>query len=423
MKLRWYAATVCLLAAPHAASATPKYTTLYQFKNGHSGANPQSGLIAGPNGVLYGTTSSSGDNNLEAGTVFALTPPAQRGAKWTLTTLWIFHGGEGASPIGTLLMDQAGALYGTTYTGNKDRQAWGTIFKLSPPADGATRWSFAKLWTLRVDREGANPAAGLVMDDTGALYGTTTLAGEGHGSGWGTVFKLSPPSQQGGTWSYQRLSFFPQNENPGGVPAGPLYRDAGGVLYGTTSFGGRHIGGFGDAFTLSPPQQGGTKWTRTLIAHFGKSDATPEGGLLPGAGGTFYGSTSGLQAGTAGTVYELTPPAQGETKWRTKTLFRFNGSNGATPTGELTADGNGGLYGADFNGGPGGYGTLFHLVPPANGGKQWSLTTLHAFQLVAEKPSALQPNGGLVIDAHGSLYGTAFQDSKYFAGAVFELDP
>jgi len=423
MKIGLYVIAVELLVAAPAAWGNPHYTTLYQFTGRHSGGNPQAGLIADANGNLYGTTSTGGNSEDGAGTVFELTPPAQNGGQWTLTTLWVFHGANGASPAGGLVMDKSGALYGTNSAGSNLGQLWGTVFKLSPPVNGATKWRFEKLWTLRANREGADSDAGLVIDDAGALYGTTSLAGAGHGEGWGTVFKLSPPAQQGGTWSFARLCFFPQNEVAGGQPIAPLYLGAGGALYGTAFSGGRHVGSQGDAFMLTPPQNGGTKWTRTVIARFGEVDSSPAGGLVPGAGGVLYGTASGLGDGTPGAVYELTPPANGAKTWKTQTLFRFNGSNGATPTGALTPDGGGGFYGANFNGGVYGYGTLFHLLPPANGGKKWSLVTLHSFELVANKPSAIQPNGGLLLGGDGALYGTAFQDTKYFSGAVFRLDP
>ncbi len=423
MKFGLFAAAAVLLAATQAASAAPHYTTLYQFTGGASGANPQSGLIADLNGNLYGTTSAGGNSEDGAGTVYELTPPAQQGAKWIFTRLWTFHGADGASPVGGLLMDKSGALYGTTSSGVTNNQLWGTVFKLSPPANGATKWTFEKIWTLRANHDGANPDAGLVMDNNGALFGTTSLAGQGHGEGWGTVFKLTPPAQQGGAWIFDRLCFFPQNEVAGGQPIAPVYLAPNGALFGTAFSGGRHTGSEGDAFMLTPPQNGGTAWTRTVIARFGEFDADPAGGLLPGAGGVLYGTASGFGDRTPGAVYELTPPAHGATRWKTQTLFQFNGSNGATPTGALTADGSGGFYGADFNGGAYGYGTLFHLLPPGNGNKQWSLTTLRDFKLVPDKPSAIQPNGGLLLDAKGSLYGTAFQDTEYFSGAVFRLDP
>ena len=423
MKIGRYVVAFGLVVSAQAACASPQYTTLYQFTGRGSGSNPQAGLIADANGNLYGTTSTGGNNKDYAGTVFELTPPAQNGAKWTLTTLWRFHDGEGASPVGGLVLDKSGALYGTTSSGANVHQLWGTAFKLSPPANGATKWSFERIWIFRANREGAIPDAGLVMDGSGALYGTTSLAGAGHGEGWGTAFKLTPPAQNGGAWTFDRLCFFAQNERAGGQPIAPLYLDQSGNLYGTAFSGGGRAGGDGDAFMLTPPHNGGTAWTRTVIARFGKVDSAPAGGFVPGAGGVLYGTASGLGDGSAGAVYELTPPANGATKWKTTTLFQFNGADGATPFGALTLDGSGGFYGSTFNGGVFGYGTVFHLLPPANGSKKWRLILLHSFELVANKPSAIQPNGGLLLGSDGALYGTAFQDTKYFSGAVFRLDP
>ena len=101
----------------------------------------------------------------------------------TLTTIWSFTGGsDGGEPQqGTLIVDQTGALYGTTYVGGSPGacggSGCGTVFKLSPPMHGQTAWTLTSLWSFSGAGDGANPNAGLIADTDGALYGTTSAGG------------------------------------------------------------------------------------------------------------------------------------------------------------------------------------------------------------------------------------------------------
>jgi hypothetical protein len=131
------------------------------------------------------------------GTVFKLTPPAAGETEWTESVLYRFAGkdGDGLEPFAGLIMDASGALYSTTFTGGVDGN--GTVFELTPPAAGKTKWSESVLYSfpgvLRA-RHGAYPSAGLIMDASGALYGTTDYGGTSSvsTSGYGTVFEVVP---------------------------------------------------------------------------------------------------------------------------------------------------------------------------------------------------------------------------------------
>jgi uncharacterized repeat protein (TIGR03803 family) len=140
-------------------------------------------------GALYGATYSGGVNG--GGTVFKLTPPTS-GGNWTETTLYNFTGGnDGGFLSSSLLFDASGALYGTTeYAGSS---GYGSIFKLTPPTTTGGRWTETVLHTFGGFNasDGAYPAAGLIADASGALYGTTYSGGA---SNDGTIFQLTVPA-------------------------------------------------------------------------------------------------------------------------------------------------------------------------------------------------------------------------------------
>ena len=413
-------------AGIHHAAAAPSYQTIYQFTDGSSGCLPNAGLTAGRHGEFYGVTSLCGNRNAYGGTVFMLTPPAASDTKWHETTLWRFHGPEGEEPDGTLLVGRDGALYGTTYGGPNNRTLFGSVFKLAPPGAQGGAWTYAQIWHFGIGnagRDGVEPTSGLVADETGALYGSTTFGGEGPNSnGAGTVFKLTPPAPAGqGAWAFEKLSSFGAKPRAGSTPFSTLYRDANGVLYGTDSFGG--LSGYGTVFSVTPPAPGQTKWTTQELYEFQAPNATPFSGLVPGPDGALYGMTSGYEARDAGTIFRVAPPANGSSHWTGQTLYQFSGLDGVMPIGNLTPDRHGGFYGTTFLGGSYNQGTVFHVQPNADGHLPWALTKLHTFKFLLTGTQNIQPNGGLVMDAYGALLGTTFQDLRYFAGSVFRLVP
>jgi uncharacterized repeat protein (TIGR03803 family) len=111
-------------------------TVLYSFAGGSEGANPAAGLVIGPDGSLYGTTQYGGSSNL--GTVFRLRSPAKAGKAWTETVLHSFAGGsDGANPVAGLVIGPNGALYGTTTLGGVPYTCGlgpgcGTVFEVTP---------------------------------------------------------------------------------------------------------------------------------------------------------------------------------------------------------------------------------------------------------------------------------------------------
>lgn len=207
---------------------------IYSFTGESDGIGPIGGLTLDSEGNLYGTTDSGGAGNF--GTVYEL---SLSGSSWTETTLHAFSGGYSVSG---LIFDSHGNLYGNTEYGGCCFS--GVVFELSPSGGG---WSYTVLYDFSGEYEG--PAASLVMDSQGNLYGTTVGTGLYNR---GTVFKLSP---SGDGWTYADLHDFTGGSD-GAAPAGTLILDSRGNLYGTASAGGLANGcngyGCGVVFEITP---------------------------------------------------------------------------------------------------------------------------------------------------------------------------
>src|ERR1700685_228283 len=324
--------------------------------------------------------------------------------------LHAFNGRDGVHPVGSLIFDKAGNLYGTTLDGGDDRCECGTVFELSPTASG--KWTRTVLHRF-TGKDGANPFAGLISDAVGNLYGTTWLGGSAGGpcdSNCGVVFALSPGAK--GKWTEKILHEFDGKD--GAAPyAGPIF-DAAGNLYGTTLAGGN--AGMGTVFKLSPGQNG--KWTETVLHSFNGSDgANPYAGVTFDASGNLYGTTFSTANGVS-TVFRLKPGATG--KWIHTVLHTFNGKDGAQAYAGVSVDGQGSLYGATAGGGAYSWGVIYKLSPRTDG--EWTETILHSFNV----EDGANPDAAPVFDATGNLYGTTFQggNSKSCGcGTVFKLSP
>jgi uncharacterized repeat protein (TIGR03803 family) len=324
--------------------------------------------------------------------------------------LHAFNGRDGVHPVGSLIFDTAGNLYGTTLDGGDDRCKCGTVFELSPTANSA--WTRTVLHRF-TGKDGANPFAGLISDAVGNLYGTTWLGGRAASpcdSNCGVVFELSPGTN--GEWTETVLHNF--DDKDGAAPYAALIFDGAGNLYGTTLWGGD--GGMGTVFKLSPGQNG--KWKETVLHSFnGKDGANPYAGVTFDASGNLYGTTFST-TNAVSTVFRLTPGANG--KWTHTVLHTFNGKDGAYAYAGLSVDGQGSLYGATASGGTYGWGVIFKLSPRTDG--QWTETILHSFNV----EDGASPESTPVFDSTGNLYGTTFQgghSKSCGCGTVFELAP
>ena len=323
------------------AGGTWTEQVLHSFGSGTDGKRPLAGVIFDAAGNLYGTTNLGGTS--ASGTVFELTPAG--GGTWTEKVLWSFGTGtDGNGPQAGLIFDAAGNLYGTTFQGGT--YTYGTVFELSPGAGGT--WTEKVLHSFDQNgTDGAFPAAALIFDAAGNLYGTTSGGGT---SNAGTVFELTPAG--GGSWTEKVLHNFGSGTD-GSYPQAGLVFDAAGNLYGTTYEGGTY--GLGTAFELTPA--GGGTWTEQVLHNFGNSTdgANPQAGLIFDDAGNLYSTTYSGGSYGGGTVFRLN--AQGETL-----LFSFSGTDGANPFAGLIFDGAGNLYGTTWLGGTQSEGTAFELT-------------------------------------------------------------
>jgi uncharacterized repeat protein (TIGR03803 family) len=271
-------------------TAAQQESVLYSFGNGTAPqAGPSSVLIFDAAGNLYGETVELGPNG--EGTVFELTP--ESGAGWAEKVLHAFGKGiDGTFPLGGVIFDAAGNLYGTAQCVENYCGGDGMVFELTPKKSGG--------WTEKVlhrfdGADGEEPAGTLVFDASGNLYGTTYYGGA---YGEGTVFELTPKA--GGGWSEKLLHSFGKGTD-GAQPLGGVILDAAGNLYSTTQFGGAY--GYGTVFELTPKAGGG--WTNKTLRSFGNSNSlggsNPTAGLIFDNAGNLYGTTywggSGLRHG------------------------------------------------------------------------------------------------------------------------------
>jgi uncharacterized repeat protein (TIGR03803 family) len=421
------AGSIALVVAAAAIAKAPNETVLYNFTGGSDGANPSNGsLIIDSSGALYGTTVYGGTLGAGGdGTVYKLTPHRNG---WTRTVLHSFPptgstpGPDGVNPFAGVIFGSDGALYGTTVFGGNSGN--GTVYKLTPPSSG-TVWNETVLYNFTGGADGANPSNGsLIIDSSGALYGGTINGGN---SGNGTVYKLTPPSS-GTVWNETVLYNFMGGAD-GRYGSSSLIFDSSGALYGTAGGGGNS--GNGTVYKLTPPSSG-TVWNFTLLYAFaggGADGALPSyAPLIFDRSGALYGTTrsggpcSGCGSGF-GTVYKLTPPAPPVTPgtpWTETVLHFFTGfSDGNEPDGGVIFDAHGSLYGTTSQGGAG-WGTVYKLTPPAKRTtpeSQWTKTVLHNFSAA---PDGNNPYSGLIFDPHGNLYGTTSNGGSD-AGTVFQV--
>jgi len=275
------------------SSGTWTETVLYDFAGGNDGANPYAGLVQ-TGGVLYGTTYNGGSSS--DGTVFSLTPPPP---SWSEAVIYTFTGpSDGANPHAPLLAASSTVFYGTTYNGGSTHSCatvgCGTVFELQ---NSSGTWSESVLYKFGCNgctsNDGKNPHGAVVMDSSGALYGTT-LAGGANGDG--TLYKLT---ESGGTWSETILHSFGSITNDGKEPRASVIIAPSGVLYGTTTLGGAN--GCGTIYSYNPSTS-----AYVLLYSFGGSGSgdgcNPYADLLY-SGGVLYGTTYSGGANGYGTVF------------------------------------------------------------------------------------------------------------------------
>jgi uncharacterized repeat protein (TIGR03803 family) len=398
---RWLllAIVLALLAVVIQPAQAQTETVLYNFcslSGCTDGSEPSSGLVFDKKGNLYGETwFASNPDCYGCGTVFELAPNG------TEKVLYTFAGasGDGIGPAGDLTFDKKGNLYGTTWTGGA--YGYGTVFQVTAAGKENVLYSFA-------DGADGRPCGGVILDNAGNLYGTSgctkwDVPSQGNG---GTVFQLTPAGALNVLYAFGTAS------GDGTNPAAGVVRDTKGNLYGTAEQNGAY--GCGTVFEVTPAgteivlhtftggadgclplaglvrkgsnlygtaAAGGTKGWGTVFrvttkgkftvlysfcALSGCADGTePEAALILDKQGNLYGTTAGggdvnCQSGYGcGTVFKLTPAGA------LTVLHSFSGSpsDGTSPLAGLVLDKNGNLYGTTFLGGTNGAGTVFKVTP------------------------------------------------------------
>lgn len=390
-------------------------TVLWNFNpsNGDAG-NPFANNLIFDGVNYYGVTWEGGQTSgcfNGCGTVFELSPGT---SGWTETLLYAFNpvnGSDGSNPLGGLIRDQQGNLYGATYFGGGStncQNGCGTVFELSPLSNG---WTETVLYRFNGGSDGGYPYSTLAMDGNGNLYGTSYGAPGSGGSG--TIFRLSP---RNGSWTKTTLHSFTGTPD-GGHPEGPVVFDRKGALYGTTAEGGTY--GFGTVFEL---KHHGTGWALKILHSFDSTHgATPAWvQIVVDPAHNLYGTTENGGPNDTGTVWELEYSTTRK-HYSEKVLYTFGpkaAGDGNYPWAGMTMLKNGTLYGTTAQGGANNWGTIFSLTRRNH--KKWHEAILLSF---TGGQDGGQPGGGLLDNGSGNLFGMADGGGTYFTGLVFEITP
>ena len=375
------------------APKSPLETVVHGFSGNPDGAFPDANLAQDKAGHIFGTTVAGGNGG---GTVYELT---RNGNAWSESVIHEFQSGvDGGQPYAGLVVDSSGALYGTTSNGGPN--GGGTVFKLTP---SGSAYALTVIHAFGTGPEGAQPLGGVVLGKKGAIFGTTASGGT---SGSGTVYELVPSASG---YTATSLYNFP---NPAytGFGAGNLAIDDKGTIYGTT-FNGNRPGcvDCGNVFKLTPSRSG---FVESDVYDFqgGSDGQNPSGGVSVDSTGAVYGTTeyggggpcaANPQLGQAagcGTAYKLTPSGGAYTE---TILHAFqSGNDGRLPVSGLAIGHHGVLYGSTQFGGSDYDGTIFALSPSGNA---YSESIVFTF---TGGSTGYEPYAGVLPAKGGELFGT-----------------
>lgn len=397
------------------------YTVIHQFSNAGDGGAPIAGLTPVAPGKFYGSASDGGQAG--AGTVFQL---QLKNSSWILTPLYpfVYPNEDSIGPNTRVLVGPDGALYGTTYSqgisGCTANLGCGLVYKLRPRLtvceSALCYWNETTIYRFSGNSDGAYPEGDLIVGQNGEMIGTTFAGGNtgcefGTQSDCGVVFTMNTGGQESVIYTFSGGA-------AGSSPASGVIQDATGNLYGTASQGGTSGcsgSGCGVVYELSP---NGSGWTQTVLYTFqdGSDGATPLGGLVLDSAANLYGTTSAGGSGGGGTAFELNPSGGG---WSFHLLYSFTApGNGSMPgsRASLAIDTSGNLYGTTFYEGAFGKGAIFKLT---NSGGSWSYASLHDF--TGGTDGAL-PHSNVVFDSQANMYGTASSGGTV-EGVAWEVTP
>lgn len=414
-------ALLALLAAfPTAALAqatTPAVSALVAF----SGSQASSSPVLGPDGALYGVTSTI--NIVTGGLIYRL---AADGSK--IETLYQLKLDDAYSPLGGLLLATDGQLYGTTSLGAANQaNSTGTIFRIAPDGSGfAVLYRFQEYSTSNsfgapINADGGNPETELVEGSDGYLYGVARTGGP---NGNGTIFKLAKDGSGftvlhafGALTSADNVTLVTNDDGVG--PVGALVQGADGYLYGTAPRGGTT--GYGTIFRVRFDGSGfEVVHTFPTLTQVSSTDplvnvdgAAPLAGLTDGQDGRLYGVASAGGSSGFGTIFAYDPVGG-----VFSVLHDFDGSKGAQPTGELLLAQDGKLYGNTASGGTADngnatlYGTIYSIARDGTG-----FTSIYSFK----GSDGSNPTGRLVQMDATRFVGLAQGGGRCSQGVAYQL--
>jgi uncharacterized repeat protein (TIGR03803 family) len=306
---------------------------------------------------------------------------------------------DGANPVAALVRGRDGSFYGTTqFGGNFNASAYsypygcGTVFRIRKNGMLETLHAFGTVTNEYGGGplDGQQPCTPLVQGKDGCFYGTTRGLFGVGPNISGTVFKISPNGMLTTLYSFTGGS-------DGANPQGGMVQGSDGSFYGTTLFGGKYgagVYGSGTVFKISP-----TGVLTTLYSFSGGTDGALPNGVVHGDDDCFYGTTGlggkyGSRTYGSGTIFRIS------TNGTLTSLYSFTGANdGWYPNAGLVEGRDGSFYGTTIGGGTNGGGTVFKIS--TNG----TLTSLFSF---ASGTEVSQPEAGLMQGSDGNFYGTTF---------------
>jgi uncharacterized repeat protein (TIGR03803 family) len=429
--------------------ASSQYKVKFNFDDTNNGSAPQSALIQGKDGKLYGTTEYGGASG--DGIMFQYDLSTS-----TFTKKFDFDDSgksTGKYCIGAMVQATDGMLYGMGYNGGMDNS--GVVYKYDPSTSTLT-----KQFDFHQAKTGSHPVGAIVPAKDKMLYGVTQFGGTKNN---GTIYQFDPT-----TYSYTKKIDFDKAIS-GDAPTAPLLLASDRKFYGTTSYGGPNDDGilfqydpatniltpkveFGGAKGSDPcgelvqlsngkiygtTREGGAK-NEGVIFQFDPATGTyekkidfegkvkgsyPEGGLTLAADGKLYGVTTGGGVNSSasiasgfGVLFQYDPSTNDFVK---KIDFDGNG-NGPNPNGTLVKTANGKLYGMTTTGGATsdtnhvGEGVLFEFDPA---------TSLINNKLDFDMEKGRNPNGTLLLASDGNLYGVTNTGGKHDMGVIFQFNP
>ena len=313
-------------------SASGQYSVLHNFTGGANGGNPYGSVTFDSSGNMYGTTEYGG--NSDWGTIWEFSSTGNFSVLHRFT-----YDIDGAYPLAGVTFDKSGNMYGTA--GGGSPLEFGTIWEYSA---GGT---FSVLHTFVGGSDNGDPLGSVTFDKSGNMFGTTN----GVGSGAGTVWEISAAGQYSAIYSFS-------GGIDGGFPSANVTFDKNGNMYGTTLYGGApgdaNGSGYGTVWEYS------TSGTFSVLHAFngGSDSCYPYGGVAIASNGNLYGTATNIWESGNGTLWEYNPSGN------FYVLHTFTGGNdGGAPTGSITFDSKGNIYGTATEGGSSANGTLWKYVP------------------------------------------------------------